>query len=349
MISQPKVSIIVPVHNTSQYLRKCMDSLVDQSLKDIEIICVNDASTDDSLKILRDYEQKDDRIKVINLEQNVGQGGARNIGLNIAKASFVGFVDSDDFVSLQMYETLYNKIIMSEGDIAVGDFYKYYTDDNCILEKNGNEDVFSLPYDERNRNIILRPFRMWTNLYKKKLFIDNNLLFPEKVLYEDNAIIPVVYVLANKIVKVNSPIYYYRCSNYSTTRSKNNYNYFDRLTTADILLSNFKEKSFYSKYRNEIDAYYTRIYYVGTLIGSLTMFDTCPIYRIKFFMDSFKRTIPNFKSNKYYDNISWQLRAVVRMSEINIPITYLIVKYLAKIKNIVYKIFAARVFQNSNI
>lgn len=85
MISQPKVSIIVPVHNTSQYLRKCMDSLVDQSLKDIEIICVNDASTDNSLKILRDYEQKDDRIKVINLEQNVRQGGARNIGLILQK------------------------------------------------------------------------------------------------------------------------------------------------------------------------------------------------------------------------------------------------------------------------
>lgn len=102
-----KVSIIIPVYNTVPYLKRCLDSAINQTLKDIEIICVNDGSTDNSLEILQKYAQKDKRVKVINHTENKGVAAARNTALRAAKGEFVGFLDSDDFVDKKFYENLY--------------------------------------------------------------------------------------------------------------------------------------------------------------------------------------------------------------------------------------------------
>ena len=99
-----KVSVIIPVYNTEKFLRKCLDSVCNQTLQDIEIICINDCSTDGSLEILREYAGKDNRIKLIELFENGGAAKARNIGIDIAHGEYIGFVDSDDFVDLDFYE-----------------------------------------------------------------------------------------------------------------------------------------------------------------------------------------------------------------------------------------------------
>ena len=103
------VSIIVPVYNTEEYLQKCLDSLTNQTLKNIELICVNDGSTDNSLKILQDNAIKDDRIKIIN-QENKKQGAARNAGMQVATGEYIGFVDSDDYVDLYYFERLVNRL-----------------------------------------------------------------------------------------------------------------------------------------------------------------------------------------------------------------------------------------------
>lgn len=113
----PKVSIIVPVYNVEKYLRKCIDSLVNQTLNDIEIICINDGSTDKSLKILKEYKNKDSRIILLN-QENSGQSVARNRGIEIAKGEYLGFVDPDDWIDLDYYEKLYNAAIGTNADIA---------------------------------------------------------------------------------------------------------------------------------------------------------------------------------------------------------------------------------------
>ena len=100
----PKVSVIVPVYNTKKYLPKCLDSLIAQTLKDIEIICINDASTDGSLKILQEYALRDNRIKIIDFKQNKGAGAARNTGIDTATGEYIGFVESDDFVDEHMLD-----------------------------------------------------------------------------------------------------------------------------------------------------------------------------------------------------------------------------------------------------
>ncbi len=118
MMDNIKVSIIVPVYNVEKYLQSCMDSLVNQTLEDIEIICVNDGSTDNSLEILESYAKKDSRIKVFTIE-NSGNSIARNYGIKIAKGKYVGFVDSDDYINETMFEKLYNSCEQNDLDLAI--------------------------------------------------------------------------------------------------------------------------------------------------------------------------------------------------------------------------------------
>ena len=113
-----EISVIIPVYNTEKYLNECLDSIVNQTLSDIEIICVNDGSTDNSLAILESYAKKDNRITVISQENN-GQGSARNLGLKNSSGNYICFIDSDDYVDLNMLEKLYDNVILNNSDIVV--------------------------------------------------------------------------------------------------------------------------------------------------------------------------------------------------------------------------------------
>lgn len=270
--STPLVSVIVPVYNVAQYLPKCLTSLQSQTLKEIEIICVNDASTDESLQILEKFAKADERFVIINLSTNLRQGGARNVGIRKARAKYIGFVDSDDFVTDGMYESLYNKAIETNADIVTSDYYNYFDSGCKEVVKNNDESILALPIEERNRKLILNGIRMWTNIYRKDLIIDNDLYFPEKKLYEDNAVVPVMSLLARKIEKVNIAFYHYRVTNVSSTRSLNNYSFFDRLETSNILLEKLKKFRFIETYPAEVEFKYTCLYYVNSLLGSLGNF-----------------------------------------------------------------------------
>lgn len=121
-----KVSIIVPVYNMEKYLNKCMDSLVNQTLEDIEIITINDGSKDSSLKILNEYKEKYPNKVVIINQENQGISVARNNGINAATGKYIGFVDSDDYVKTDMFEKLYKKIEKTKSDIVICDYEKYF-------------------------------------------------------------------------------------------------------------------------------------------------------------------------------------------------------------------------------
>ena len=123
---QPKVSVVIPVYNCEAFLPECIDSLLAQTLEDIELIFVCDASPDDSLAILRRYEEKDSRIRVIAFEQNRGVSAARNAGIEAAAGEYIGFCDSDDWVEPQMFERLYGAAKQHEADISFCRVYKDY-------------------------------------------------------------------------------------------------------------------------------------------------------------------------------------------------------------------------------
>ena len=147
-----KVSVIVPFNNVENYISKCLTSLIYQSLEDIEIICINDASTDNSKNIVLEYAKYDKRIKILNINTMSGQSYARNLGFEIASGEYIGFVDSDDWVELDMFEKMYNKAKLGNTDITMcqAQLYddkeqRFYTDDYYSLknlEKMG-DNVFS--------------------------------------------------------------------------------------------------------------------------------------------------------------------------------------------------------------
>ena len=187
-----KVSVIIPVYNTEKYLRKCLDSVCNQTLKDIEIICVNDCSTDNSPQILQEYAQKDNRIKIINFTQNKGAAIARNTAIDEAKGEYIGFVDSDDYIDLDFYEKLYAQAEETGADVVKG-CYRY--------NKDGHIEVFINQKIIEDKNNFVCEY--CSAIFKKNIIIEHNIRFPHLVEMEDPVFAFSFACVANKIEIVN--------------------------------------------------------------------------------------------------------------------------------------------------
>jgi glycosyltransferase involved in cell wall biosynthesis len=181
-----KISVIIPIYNSEKYIEKCINSIVNQTLKDIEIICVNDGSTDNTENILNDFAQKDSRIKILN-QENQGQGAARNYGLSIATGEYVGYVDADDYIELNYFETLYNTAKKYNSEIAVASILKHkkFYDKYNVFYKN--EKVASSIAEKIKLcgDVKKNFFYAWNKIYKRELLIKNEINFPQGQIYED--------------------------------------------------------------------------------------------------------------------------------------------------------------------
>lgn len=202
----PAVSIIVPVYKVEPYLRKCIDSICNQTLREIEIILVDDGSPDNCGKICDAYAAQDDRIRVIHKE-NGGLSSARNAGMAIAKADIFGFVDSDDWIEPDMFALLYHNLLKENADISVCGRYVHK---NKKIKIQGNAAYSVHSSSEAIRNIFQLPgagVAVWNKLYRRHLFSD--IRFPEGRIYEDIFIMPRLMDLANRIVFDMQPKYHY--------------------------------------------------------------------------------------------------------------------------------------------
>lgn len=202
-----KVSVIVPVYKVENYLRKCVDSLLDQTLTDIEIILVDDGSPDNCGKICDEFAAKDHRVKVIH-KQNEGLSMARNVGIMAATSPYIGFVDSDDYVADDMYEVLYKNLVKNSADISVCGLYDCYSEKK-IPQFAGKE---FLILDNKNAlKTALEGVKFSVNavnkLFKKELF--SEVKFPKGKLSEDAFTIPKVLSMATKVVFDSAPKYFY--------------------------------------------------------------------------------------------------------------------------------------------
>ena len=167
-----KLSVIIPIYNVEQYLRKCLDSVCNQTLEDIEIICINDCSPDNSLEILKEYQKNDNRIKIIDFKENRGVAAARNEAIKIAKGEYIGFVDSDDWIDLDFYEKLYKKASYTSSQIAIANAKK------IVNNKYGN---FVTDIENIKKNVIIKNVsKSQENMSDKldKIFLNKWLAFP---------------------------------------------------------------------------------------------------------------------------------------------------------------------------
>lgn len=220
----PKVSILVPICNVEKYLAECLDSLVNQTLRDIEIICINDGSTDNSLQIIQDYAQKDDRIKVID-KANSGYGDSMNKGLELAQGEYIGIVESDDYVKENMFEELYELAQKNDLDLVKSDFYYYYSKNNQsrhagrINKKNVGK-VFSIIDDASILKIVPS---IWSAIYNREFLNKNNIRFlpTPGASYQDTSFAFKTFVSANRMMFTNKAYLYYRQDNEnSSVKSK---------------------------------------------------------------------------------------------------------------------------------
>lgn len=301
-MNEIKVSIIVPVYNVEEYLPRCLDSLVNQTLKDIEIICVNDKSPDNSIQILRDYEKRyPNLIKVIDSKVNLRQGGARNLGINAAQGEYIGFVDSDDWACLDMYEKLYGKITKSKYEIVYSEYQTAQSTQGPFEVIKRNIDVdWNSSIDEIKKHYIIETNPVWSGIYSNQLFNDFNIYFPEQLFYEDNYIVPLLVAHADHIGKVNEPLINYNIGNESVTRSFNNESYFHRLETAKSLLAESKKRNLV-KYKEEIEYNFIKLYYINTSQGCLTRFFPIRFKELINLRKEIDILLPNFRENNYFN------------------------------------------------
>ncbi len=315
--SKIKVSVIIPVYNVEKYLSKCLDSVIDQTLKEIEIIVVNDGSTDCCFDIIKKYQKKDKRI--IYLEQeNQGQGSARNKGLKKASGEYITFVDSDDFIELNMLELMYNQAINDESDMVICDYYRikeeikekccaFYTKGNGVLE-----------------NCILNTSGPCWKLIKRSLIIDNNLYFPEQIIYEDYAIVPIYVLFAEKVSYLDQALYNYLIRSGSTMTQVFNSKFYDLLKATDLLYKRLEELGFpyYPEYE----------YFIIKNIFREAYFRVKNFDEGKNLMRSLscwaKKNMPYWYKNKYFQKESFKQKLY----------TYLIYKKQYKLLNIFHNL-----------
>lgn len=213
----PKVSIIVPIYNVEKYLNKCVDSILNQTFKDFELILVDDGSTDNCGKICDEYEKLDNRIRVIHKE-NGGLSDARNKGIDESNSEFISFVDSDDYISEDMYEVLYNNLEKENADISVCGYYRCLNDK--MISKFEKEEYFVVNNKEALR-LVLEDKKIsveaCTKIYRKTLF--DNTRYPVGKLSEDAFTTPTILSKANIVVGTTAPKYYYVIREDSITNS----------------------------------------------------------------------------------------------------------------------------------
>ena len=304
MMNKYKISVIVPVYGVEKYISKCLNSLVNQTLNDIEIIVVNDGTKDNSQKIIDEYVKKyPDKVKSF-IKENGGQGSARNYGLKQATGEYIGYVDSDDYVELDMYEKLYNKAINDNLDIAICGNYNVSED-----YKNKKVDLEFIKYEDNKINALLGKKAVWNKIYKKSIV--EKLEFRSKVWYEDFDFSIKAICSAKKIGYVNEPLYNYLLREGSTM---NNSNVVRNLEILDAFNEIVKDKK-YKGYYDIIEFLAIDHIYISTIVRVINAKADDKVKRetINKLIDYMNTSFPNYKNNKYINTLSKNRKIIYKL------------------------------------
>ncbi len=244
-----KISVIITVYNTEKYLEKCMQSITEQTLKDIEVICINDGSSDNSLKILKKYADCDKRIKIIN-QINKGTSIAKNIGIKEAKGEYIGFLDSDDYVSPIFYEKLYKSAKKYDAQIAFGEIIGLDNNQKKEILKIRKEKVYYKSNEKIKAVNLPLCCYVWNKIYKNDFLKNKNILFIPNQNYEDILWSHIVIEESSTIVSVPEAVYYYNKNPNSITNTKNEKNHNDFLKSITETMKYIRKNKIRVNYLN---------------------------------------------------------------------------------------------------
>ncbi|MCM1171690.1 MAG: glycosyltransferase [Clostridium sp.] len=325
------ISVIVPIYNGENCIDRCMETLVNQTIgiDNLEIILVNDASTDNSLDKLKEWEQKfPDSVLVVTYDENLMQGGARNIGVQYASADYIAFVDMDDWLELDAYEVLLKYTDNQRFDVVRG---KYVDNINGkdIYHKNGKrEDVeyhfkpeangYYLPNIDKIGNIG-EYGSVWSGIYRKSMITDNEIWFPEHMIYDDNYWCCVLNFYVSSLYIVDKVIYHYFRHPDSVFHEEKSLRHLDRLKSELLILDAYKERGLFDLCKEQLEYNFVGRFFIDTLVLIFWRFDTLP----KGFDDTFEfmrqkvlELFPDYKKNPEIQQITPPLNELLRLLEI---------------------------------
>lgn len=282
-----KLSIIVPVYNVAEYLERCLNSLINQTLNEIEIICVNDGSTDNSLCILEKFAGLDERIKIIN-QKNKGLSGARNTGIKLIQGEYFGFLDSDDWVDLDYFEKLYKRAKNCDADISLGDFIRKGKFKHKIRLKLNKEEEFVGDNEKFYGSQFYHFPCVWNKIYKTSKF--NDLRFIEGIYFEDGPYTIQALHRANKVVTCCNTYLYYFVNPNSIVKTLNKKKEQDMYNSSKFILNyikdnmqiqdkgiyyeTFAQKLWRIKLYSTVENLYYKKYYIHLLFWKILIYKT---------------------------------------------------------------------------
>lgn len=323
-----KISIIIPVYNVADYLRKCVDSVLDQKFDDYEVILVDDGCTDGVCPEICDEYQNSysNRIRVIH-QENKGLGGARNTGIAAANGEYLLFVDSDDYIASNTLNVLDRYIERFHADVYDFGFY---------ICKEGEAPVPQL--DNMPKDTVLRaeedPSLMeanptaWTRLWKRSLFLDHDIEYPSRVWYEDIRTTEKLFVCAQSIVSIPNCFYYYLVRENSITHNKNVERNREIIDAFDDLITWFRKNGYYDQYYEELCRLAVEHIFVVGSVRVLRIDDKSPLLRE--FSDYMKKNFPDYRKNKRIESLSRNQKTVMGLLHRK---QYLLVRKMFELKD----------------
>ena len=289
----PALSIIVPVYNVEKYLAQCLDSLLNQTYRDFEVLIVNDGTKDSSAQIAMDYVKKDsDHFMLLNKE-NGGLSDARNYALPYAKGKYITFLDSDDYVEETCYEKMMNKITSESLDIVVGNLQYFYEDSDQLMDMRGLNCNAS---SDVQKAALLSPLFAWNKVYRKAYFDQIGLLYPKGLWYEDLPVTLPLFANTDKIGHVDEILYHYRQRSGSIMKSGGSKQK-DIFKIFEMVIAYFKKNNLYHQFEEELEYLCVEHIMLYRQFSFLVSDDYKELYQqSRCFM---KKHVPNYKKNRY--------------------------------------------------
>lgn len=328
---RPNLSIIVPIYNVEKYLERCINSILNQTFSDFELILVDDGSPDNCGKICDEYKEKDNRIMVIH-KKNGGLSDARNAGLDVAKGKYIGFVDSDDIIHPRMYEALFQCINKSNSDIAQCKFKKFKSLEELENDLDNYNETFE-EYDNKTAIIDMIDnnkinVNSWNKLYKSELF--ETLRFPKGKIHEDEFLTYKLLYNSKKIVYVNQELYYYYQNNKGIMNGSSILKRLDRIEALEerskFFLEN-EDKDLYNKSNSALFFALNKLYFIFKRNDQLNK-DEENIEKLKRKIEKISMLLEN---NNYLSSTNSKIVKIINKNNIFINIYY-IQNYLLSIK-----------------
>ena len=333
-----KISIIIPIYNAEKYLNKCINSIIIQSLKEIEIICVNDGSTDNSLNILEDFKKKDKRIRIIN-QNNSGASKARNIAIKNAKGKYCLNIDSDDWIEQEYLKDIYERAERDNLDILITNIIFDYSKNKITINDLNLDDTIIITGKEYIKKFFYENKMgfSWNKLIKRELYIRENLFFNENIfLLEDMELIGKLGYHAKRVGKLNKAYYHYIQGIGNGSQKVKLKNLADRIEAYNNLINYFKkygEKGIIEEIKKDRD-----ISLISELIGK-------DFYKLNGYSELFNRIVRivreernNIKGDLLYTKYQlFTTKCIKKINFISPEIQLKIFKLISKIKNILSK------------